>query len=181
MRRVAVVGTAGSGKTTFATRLAALTGLPRIELDALNWSAGWVAVEPAIFRERVSAATAADAWVADGNYSIVADLHIGRADTIIWLDLSLATCLARVVRRTARRSRTREELWGTGNRESWRKQLGRGSLIWWVLTTHRRRRRQFEALFAEPSFRDVAVHRFASSAAADAWLAGVAQRVARKI
>ncbi len=39
--RVAVVGTSGSGKATFATRLAALAGLRSIELDVLNWGPGW--------------------------------------------------------------------------------------------------------------------------------------------
>lgn len=175
MRRVVVVGTAGSGKTTFAERLEAVSGLPGIELDALNWGPGWVAVEPAVFRQRVAAATADDAWVIDGNYAIVRDLYLGRADTIIWLDLPLSTCLSRIIRRTARRARSGEELWGTGNRESWRQQLGRGSLIWWVLTTHRRRCREFEERFADPAFAEVTVHRFGTSAAADAWLAGLAE------
>lgn len=159
MRRVAVVGTAGSGKTTFADRLAEVAGLPRIELDALHWQPGWTAVEPSTFRERVAEATSADAWVIDGNYSPVRDLYLGRADTVVWLDLPLSTCLVRVIRRTARRARTGEDLWGTGNRESWRKQLGRGSLVWWVLTTHRRRRREYADRFAGPAFASVTVHR----------------------
>jgi gluconate kinase len=39
--RISVVGTSGSGKTTLAKALARQTGLPYIELDALNWQAGW--------------------------------------------------------------------------------------------------------------------------------------------
>ena len=39
--RIAVVGTSGSGKTTLAKALAAQLALPYIELDALNWQAGW--------------------------------------------------------------------------------------------------------------------------------------------
>jgi adenylate kinase family enzyme len=35
-----VLGTSGSGKSTFAGRLAAATGIARIELDEINWRPG---------------------------------------------------------------------------------------------------------------------------------------------
>lgn len=93
-----------------------------------------------------------------------------RADTVVWLDLPLRTCLARTLRRTARRIRTGEELWG-GNRESWREVfVGREALIWWLITQHRRKRRDNAARFAAPEARHLRVFRFRSSAAAKAWL-----------
>jgi adenylate kinase family enzyme len=173
MPRISVVGTSGSGKTTFARQLAERLGLPRIELDALNWGPNWAPAEVETFRDRVRLATAADAWVCDGNYSAVRPIVLERADTVVWLDLPLRTCLWRVIRRTARRRRSREDLWGSGNRESWRKQLGRDSLIWWVLTTHRRRRREYQERFADPAMAHVRIHRFRSLAEAEAWLAGI--------
>lgn len=173
MRRVAVVGTSGSGKTTFSKRLAARLGLPRIELDAFHWEPGWTEADPATFRARAEAATATDRWVCDGNYSVVRDLVLDRTDTVVWLDLPLRTCLRRVIARTIRRGLSREELWGTGNRESVRRLFTRDSLAWWVLTTHSDRRGRYEALFAEPAFSDVAVLRFRTSREAEAWLAAV--------
>src|SRR2546423_6449869 len=40
-RRVLVVGSAGAGKTTFATRLGQALGLPVIHLDSEYWRPGW--------------------------------------------------------------------------------------------------------------------------------------------
>ena len=174
MQRVSVVGSSGSGKSTFAERLAARLGVPLIQLDALNWGPNWTPVDVEIFRARVRDATAAVSWVCDGNYSAVRRIVLGRTDTVVWLDLPLRICLWRVIRRTVRRARTREDLWGTGNRETLLKQFGRrDSLIWWVLSTHRRRQRDYEARFADPSMAHLEVHRFRSSKAADAWLAGL--------
>jgi adenylate kinase family enzyme len=173
MQRISVVGTSGSGKTTFARRLATRLDVPRIELDALNWGPNWTPAEVETFRDRVRLATAADAWVCDGNYSAVRPIVLERADTVVWLDLPLRTCLWRVIGRTARRSRSRENLWGSGNRESLWKQFGRESLLWWVVTTHRRRRREYEERFADPAMAHLRVHRFRSPAEAEAWLAGV--------
>ena len=46
MRRINVVGTSGSGKTTIGSALAGRLDVPYVELDALAWKPGWVMVEP---------------------------------------------------------------------------------------------------------------------------------------
>jgi len=59
-RRLHVVGTTCSGKSTLAARLAEVLQDPVVELDALNWQPGWVslaATDPAVFEVRVAAAT----------------------------------------------------------------------------------------------------------------------------
>ena len=172
LRRVAVIGTSGSGKTTFSRRLAELLGVPPIELDAHYWQPDWQEPDRGEFNDRLAALLAGlDGWICDGNYGAIAADH---ADTIVWLDLPMRTCLWRVVRRAVRRARKRELLWGT-NRERWRSLVGRDSLAWWVVTTHRRRRRETTALFGLPEHRHRRRIRFGSSAAADAWLAAIAQ------
>jgi len=165
------VGSSGSGKTTFAIRLAARLGIPCVELDALYWGPNWSELDPETFQDRVREATAGGAWVCDGNYSAVRPTVFGRADTVVWLDLPLRTCLARMLGRTARRIRSGEELWA-GNRESWREAVvGRDALLWWLIKEHRRKRRDYAARFTAPESRDLRVFRFRSSAEADAWLA----------
>jgi adenylate kinase family enzyme len=173
IRRVSVVGSSGSGKTTFAARLAARLAVEHIELDAINWGPDWSPSDPDAFRRAVRAATSGEAWVCDGNYSAVRPIVLERADTVVWLDLPLRTCLARVIGRTSRRIRRGDELWA-GNRETWRQLfVGDNALFWWLLTTHRRRRRDYEERFSAPESSHLRVLRFRSSAEAEAWLASI--------
>jgi adenylate kinase family enzyme len=152
LRRVAVVGSSCSGKTTFAASLARLLQVPHIELDALHWRPGWIEAPPYEFRAAVAGAISVERWVSDGNYGVVRDLVWGRATAVIWLNYSFLTVLRRGLHRTVRRAVLREELY-SGNRETLRRAfLSRDSILWWVVTTHRRRRRQYTALFACPDF-----------------------------
>jgi adenylate kinase family enzyme len=118
VRRIGVVGNSGSGKTTLATELAAALAAPHLELDAVYHQAGWQSLPTAKFRSVVSAFTAGDAWVVDGNYSAVRDMVWERADTIVWLDPPRRRVMRQIVWRTLRRLAARTELWN-GNRERW--------------------------------------------------------------
>lgn len=172
MKRISVVGTGGSGKTTFARALAARLGVPHVELDALHWGPDSTPVGDVVFADRVDVATAGDAWVCDGNYSWARPIVLSRADTVVWLDLPFGTCLWRVLNRTARSARVGEAL-AAGNREAWRDRVGRGSLVWRVITTYHRRRREYGMLFASPAAELLDVRRFRSSAEAEAWLKSI--------
>lgn len=172
-RRIHVIGTSASGKTTFAAALAERLDLAHVELDALHWEPDWTEAADDVMRERLRPIVAGDAWVVDGNYAAVRDLVWERADAVVWLDLPLRTILWRYATRTRRRIATGIELWpGTGNRERLRMHLfTRDGLLWWILRTYRRRKREYPALLAATP-RLFAV-RLRSAAAADAWLAGI--------
>jgi adenylate kinase family enzyme len=140
MRRVSVIGPSCSGKTTVARRLAALLGVPHIELDGLHFGPNWAEASAEEMQERVRAAldAAADGWVVDGNYyGKLGPLVIDRADTIVWMDVPYRTAIRRVLWRTWSRLVSREELWGSGNRERLRDTFGRESIVGYVLLRHR--------------------------------------------
>lgn len=147
LARVVVVGCSCSGKTTFAQALAKRLGQPHIELDALHWLPNWESVPHTAFRLRVMAATAAEQWVVDGNYTLARDLTWGRATTIIWLNYPRRIVFARAIRRTLHRVLTRQVLY-SGNRESIRRSFfSRDSILLWVLTSYKRRQASYRATF----------------------------------
>jgi adenylate kinase family enzyme len=151
--RIAVAGTTGSGKTTLARGLSQTLALPFVELDAINWQAGWrdlVTHDPEEFQRRVDQATAGPAWVVDGNYGLVRQMVWGRATHLVWLDYARGVIMRRVITRSILRALDGKELWA-GNREDWRRWLDPEHPIRWAWDTWARRRRQYEQMLAEPA------------------------------
>ena len=150
-----MIGPTGSGKTTFARSLAEKLGVPHVEIDALFWQPGWVMTPADELRAKVEAALFDGGWVVDGNYtSRLGTFVLEQADQVVWLDLPLRTTLRRLLRRTVRRLRTREAIWGT-NRETFRNAfLSRNSILVYALQTHRSgRRRRAEWISRYPHVR----------------------------
>ena len=100
VKRVAVVGSGGAGKTTFANELSRRTGLPVVHLDHLYWKPGWVETSKDEWRVVQDKRLNAEEWIVDGNYSGTFDIRFRRADTIIVLAASRSRCISRVLRRT---------------------------------------------------------------------------------
>ena len=140
--RVVVVGTSGSGKSTAGARLANKLGARFVELDELFWGPNWQPKPEAQFVSLVREAAA----VVAGNYGVARPEIWPRANAVVWLNFSLAVVLRRVILRSAKRVLRREVLWH-GNRESLlRTMFPRESIVWWAITTHNRRKKQFAEL-----------------------------------
>jgi adenylate kinase family enzyme len=135
--RINVVGSSGSGKSTFARELAEVLNLPCYEMDQLFWKSDWhESSDDELFR-KVHEVTSRSRWVLDGNYTRTIPVKWKQVQLVIWLDPSFLRTVLRVTKRTIYRSFTQEEIWpGTGNRESLRKAfLSKDSIIWWAITT----------------------------------------------
>ncbi|MBX9797186.1 topology modulation protein [Sphingomonas sp.] len=101
-QRVIVIGSSGAGKSTFARRLGAATGLPVTHIDQLFWQAGWVQRDKADYLARLQAVVAQDRWIIEGVNPSSLDLRLPRADLLIWLECHRLRCLWRVGRRVAK-------------------------------------------------------------------------------
>ncbi len=99
MERIAIIGCGGSGKTVLAGELAARLGHPVTNLDALHYADGWHPTPMDKFAALQHELVTADSWIIEGNYASTLPIRLGRADTVIFLDLPAATCLAGIARR----------------------------------------------------------------------------------
>ena len=102
MKKILVIGSGGSGKSTVATRLGALLNLEVSHLDKLFWRPGWVRPEPEDWLQTVNDLTDRDSWIVDGNYSRTLEVRFRKCDTIVFLDLSRWLCLWRIMKRALR-------------------------------------------------------------------------------
>lgn len=99
MQRVMVIGPCGAGKSTVSHRLAALLDLPLTHLDKLHWKPGWTEGSKDDLRTALAPIVAQDRWLIDGNYGSTMDMRLARADTVVYLDYSIALCLWRAAKR----------------------------------------------------------------------------------
>jgi adenylate kinase family enzyme len=133
-RRIAVVGRAGSGKTTIARQLAEALSLPVIHLDALYWTPDWMEVDRDVFEARQRAVVDGEEWIIDGGYlsSRGWSERLRRAELVVVTEAPLLVCLWRVVRRSLYRSRR-----GPDRPRGGHEQLSL-YFLWWIVTWGRR-------------------------------------------
>jgi len=88
VRRVAIVGTPGAGKSTLARELGARAGLPVIHLDQHAFLPGWQWKSDEEWDRIAPELLAGERWVMDGAFAM--EEAVARADTIVFLDFSRA-------------------------------------------------------------------------------------------
>ncbi|MCK5635517.1 MAG: hypothetical protein KAI06_10535, partial [Anaerolineales bacterium] len=140
------------------------------ELDVLHWLPDWQMRPLEEFRSLVKEVVKQDRWVIDGNYSKVRDIIWPSATHLVWLNYPFGTIFSRALRRTFRRIATRQELFA-GNRENLRQVLfDPESIVWWVLRTYWRRRREYPQLFQLPQNSHLEVMELKSQVDADRFI-----------
>lgn len=101
MKKIAVIGCTGSGKTTLANRLGNLLHLPVQHLDKFAWKDGTKYASEEELVNNVSELVKASEWILDGGQprSKTLEIRIERADTIIFFDLPFLVIMWRQVKR----------------------------------------------------------------------------------
>jgi adenylate kinase family enzyme len=140
MNKIMVIGVgSGVGKSTFARRLGELTGIEVTHLDRLFWRQGWVEAPLEEFREGQQQVVQTKKWIIEGNYTGTIAIREAHADTIIYLELPLYTCLYRVLKRRVQyHGKTRDDI-GEGCEEKidW-------AFLKFILTTYHPRKKKMK-------------------------------------
>ena len=97
--RILILGCPGSGKSTFARRLGARTGLPVVHLDNIWWRADGTHVSREEFNRALDLLLRGEKWILDGNYGRTMEVRLRACDTVIFLDYPEAICMAGITAR----------------------------------------------------------------------------------
>ncbi len=174
--KINIIGTSGSGKTTFSKQLAEILNVPFIEMDALYWGPDWTRLTDQDLFYRLRKALEGENWVLDGNYSRTQDIKWELVEVVIWLDYSFPRTLYQAVRRALTRILTREEFWpGTGNRESLRMLFSRDSIVLWTIQSYGRRKKKYLSYLEADEFSHIHFNRLQSPREAYQFLIDVKQ------
>ncbi len=100
MKRVAVLGTGGGGKTTLARALSERLHVPHYEVDAVQFRSDWSRIPASEVTRALDTWLEQDGWVIDGLGPLACvERRLDAADTVVWIDLPLHTHLFRALRR----------------------------------------------------------------------------------
>lgn len=93
MKRILVIGSPGSGKSTFSRKLRDRTGLPLFYLDQIFHNADRTTVSREEFDEKLSAVLAQEQWILDGNYHRTLPRRLESCTDVFFFDLPVEVCL----------------------------------------------------------------------------------------
>ncbi len=99
MKRIIVIGSPGSGKSTLSRALQRKTGIPLYHLDMMYWNADKTVVERDVFLARLAAVLERDTWILDGNYATTMEMRVAACDTVLFLDYPPELCLEGIRKR----------------------------------------------------------------------------------
>jgi adenylate kinase family enzyme len=103
VKKIAVVGPIGAGKSRLAHDLGKLLGIRVLHLDALFWKPGWVPTPRHEHEAMQHRELATDSWIVEAQFDDMLPDWVYAADTVVFVDTSLGRSLWRVGKRRLNR------------------------------------------------------------------------------
>lgn len=91
-----IIGSPGSGKSTFARKLRDKTGLPLFYLDMIKHKPDRTTISSEEFDKKLKEILVKSQWIIDGNYQRTLEVRMKECDLIILFDLPTKVCLESV-------------------------------------------------------------------------------------
>ena len=92
-KKIMIIGSPGSGKSTFARKLRDKSGLPLFYLDMIKHKPDRTEILRGEFNIKLAEIIKMPEWIIDGNYQRTLEVRMEKADTIILFDLPTEVCL----------------------------------------------------------------------------------------
>ena len=141
MKKILIIGSPGTGKSTLAVQLARKTSLPVIHLDKYwhdqsLWSKD-LPQKKQQWRKYIHKLVKQEDWIMDGNYTSTLDIRIPDADFVIFLDYPRRIALLRTIKRRAKYRKVQRP----GMPDGWQEKFNLGLLkkIWSFNESHKPR------------------------------------------
>jgi adenylate kinase family enzyme len=100
MKKIAVIGSGGAGKSTFSLLLGKQLNLPVYHLDKLYWQPRWIKTPNEEWEKTLINLCKNECWIIDGNYKSTLDTRLDACDMVIFLDVNRYICIYRAIKRT---------------------------------------------------------------------------------
>ncbi len=111
MKRIAIIGISGTGKTTVARKLSKILDIPVIHYDQFVRAENRTERDEKIVEKKIEAAIKRDTWIIEWYIHPAANIRLEKADIIIYLDYSwYRAMLNGIKRRWQHRGKTRKEM-----------------------------------------------------------------------
>lgn len=94
MLKIIIIGSPGSGKSTFARKLSSAAGIPLYYLDMLWHKPDGTNISRETFDAKLNEIIQKDTWIIDGNYQRTLETRLKECDTVFLLDFPLEVCLS---------------------------------------------------------------------------------------
>lgn len=157
MKRILIIGNAGSGKTTFGKRLAEKLHIPLVHLDKLFWHGQWEHLSHDEFDKALQAELEKPEWIIDGNFNRTLPHRLQYCDTVFFFDLPAITCLAGITKRVLTNyGKSREDMGGNCVERFDSKKL---ELYRHVINFNKEHRKNYRALLSKAQHARVIIFR----------------------
>ena len=116
MKKVAVFGKPGSGKSTFSKRLASVTGIPLHPLDSIVYKKNGDLVDRQTYDKEHGNILSSDSWIIDGFGPMGSfNQRLDAADTLVYIDLPYFVSYWLVTKRLLKGLLIKPEGWPEGS------------------------------------------------------------------
>lgn len=92
-QKVIVIGSPGSGKSTFSRKLRDVTGLPLYYLDMLWHKPDKTTISKQEFDTKLKDILMRDKWIIDGNYNRTIEMRLKYCDAVFLMDFPVDICI----------------------------------------------------------------------------------------